>query len=373
MPSGSLLSDFSSCWQSADGQSRLVCGDSFGVLPLLPDGCIDCVWTDPPYFLSNGGFTLSAGRPASVNKGAWDKSQGQAGDYQFHHRWLSECYRVLKPTGAIWVSGTLHSYFHIGRAMQEVGFRLLNDIVWQKPAPPPNLSRRFFTHATELVLWATKARKGKERYTFNYHLMRTENGGKQMRNVWRFAPPTGQEKRFGKHPTQKPVALIERCLRASTAPAALILDPFAGSASTGVAAVLTGRRFLCIEQEQTYAQIGARRLDVSCLEYGAHMENKGALHPDLLPKRCPLCLKEDKVIRSGSNHGRSVRYRCKRCSRYFTLAPKQRGYAGKLKQQALLLSRKGKGVRAIGRRLRVHHQTVSNWLAAYQSSVPALR
>ncbi len=373
MPSDSLLSSFSSFWQAADGQSRLVCGDSFEVLSLLPEGCVDCVWTDPPYFLSNDGFTLSAGRPASVNKGAWDKSQGQAGDYEFHRRWLKECYRVLTPTGTIWVSGTLHSYFHVGRAMQEAGFRLLNDIVWQKPAPPPNLSRRFFTHATELVLWATKARKGKERYTFNYHLMRTENGGKQMRNVWRFAPPSGQEKRFGKHPTQKPVALIERCLRASTSPGALILDPFAGCASTGVAALFTGRRFLCIEKEPSFAMIGARRLDVSSLEQGIHMENKGALHPDLLIKRCPWCLEEDNVIRSGTNHGRSVRYRCKRCRRYFTLAPKQRGYADTLKLRALLLSRKGKGVRAIGRRLGVHHQTVSNWLAAYQASVPALR
>jgi transposase-like protein len=257
--------------------------------------------------------------------------------------------------------------------MQEVGFRLLNDIVWQKPAPPPNLSRRLFTHATELVLWATKARKGKERYTFNYQLMRTENGGKQMRNVWRFAPASGAEKRFGKHPTQKPVALIERCLRASTTPGSLVLDPFAGSVSTGVAALLTGRRFLCIEKAPTYAQIGARRLAVASLEQRVHLENKGALHADLLPKRCPACLREDRVIRSGTNHGRSVRYYCKRCQRYFTLAPKQRGYDGNLKQKAVLLARKGKGMRVIGRRLGVHHQTVSNWVAKYQASVPTLR
>ena len=146
--------------------------------------------------------------------------------------------------------------------MQQLGFRLLNDIVWEKPAPPPNLGCRCFTHSTEMLLWATKARKGsKDRYTFNYEAMKAENGGKQMKNVWRFSPPSRAEKALGKHPTQKPVALIDRCLRASTVAGDLVFDPFCGSGSTGVAALSIDRRFIGCEREETYAGLAGRRLN----------------------------------------------------------------------------------------------------------------
>jgi len=248
-------------WRSDDGESVLWLGDSLALLRAVPDESVDCVWTDPPYLLSNGGTTCVAGRRARVNKGAWDRSNGVDADHAFNRDWLAQCRRVLKPAGTIWVSGTLHVYLSVGMALQQLGFRLLNDIVWEKPNPPPNLGCRCFTHATEMVLWASKAPRGaKARYTFHYDAMRAENGGKQMKNVWRFAAPARAERAAGRHPTQKPLALVSRCLRASTHPGDLVLDPFAGSGTTGVAALGLGRRFLGMEREPDYAALAARRL-----------------------------------------------------------------------------------------------------------------
>ena len=171
----------------------------------LPDESFDCIWTDPPYFLSNDGTTCVAGRRESVNKGQWDKSQGFDEDHAFNLSWLEQCYRLLKPAGTIWVSGTHHIYLSVGVALQQLKFRLLNDIIWEKPNPPPNLGCRCFTHATEMILWATKAQKGsKHRYTFNYKDMKALNDDKQMKNVWRFKAPGNDEKRHGKHPRKNP-------------------------------------------------------------------------------------------------------------------------------------------------------------------------
>ena len=251
-------------WQSEDANSHLELGDSLGLMQALPADSVDCVWTDPPYLLSNDGITCVGGRMVKVNKGEWDRSRGIELDHEFNRTWLAACHRILKPGGSIWVSGTLHVYLSVGMAMQQIGFRILNDIVWEKPAPPPNLGCRCFTHSTEILLWATKAKKGgKDRHKFNYAAMKAENGGKQMKNVWRFAPPADDEKRLGKHPTQKPVALIARCLRATTDPGDLVLDPFAGSGSTGAAALKMGRHFIGYEQDKTYALLAARRLNAT--------------------------------------------------------------------------------------------------------------
>ena len=161
----------------------------------------------------------------------------------------------------MWVTGTLHVYLSVGMAMMQQGFRILNDIIWEKPNPPPNLGRRCFTHSTEVVLWATKAKKGsKHRYTFNYDAMREENDGKQMKSVWRFPAAGKDEKVYGKHPTQKPIALIDRCLRASTNPGDLVLDPFAGSGATGVAALKLDRQFIGCEQQDEFVELISRRL-----------------------------------------------------------------------------------------------------------------
>ncbi len=248
-------------WRSEDGESALYHADLVTVLDTLPDHSVDCIWTDPPYLLSNDGTTCRAGQREQVNKGEWDRSRGVGADHSHNLAWLDACRRVLKPAGTLWVSGTHHVYFSVGMALMELGFRIITDIVWEKPNPPPNLGCRCFTHATELLLWATPAPRGSsDRYTFNYQDMKLLNDGRQMKNVWRFPSPGAGEKTHGKHPTQKPLALIERCLLASTEPDDLVLDPFAGSGSTGVACLRAGRRFIGAEVEAEYAALAGRRL-----------------------------------------------------------------------------------------------------------------
>jgi site-specific DNA-methyltransferase (adenine-specific) len=145
-------------------------GDCLEILAAIPAGCVDLIFADPPYFLSNDGITCHAGKMVSVNKGAWDKSKGPDLDHEFNRAWLAACQRVLKPNGTIWVSGTSHVIHSVGFAMQQLGMKLLNDISWVKPNPPPNLSCRYFTHATETIIWAAKNKRS--RHTFNYQLMR---------------------------------------------------------------------------------------------------------------------------------------------------------------------------------------------------------
>ena len=236
----------------------IVEGNCLELLPQLDAETIDCIWADPPYFLSNGGSTCVSGKRAKVDKGGWDVSKGVLEDHQFNTQWLTECYRILKPTGTIWVSGTIHNYPSIAFAMQTIGFRILNDIVWEKPAPSPNLGCRCFTHSTEILLWASKGAKAK--HCFNYEEMKAENGDKQMKNVWRFSSPAKVEKQHGKHPTQKPIALVDRCLRASTNPGDSVLDPFAGSGTTGVAALRLKRKFLGIEMNPDFVKLANDRL-----------------------------------------------------------------------------------------------------------------
>jgi site-specific DNA-methyltransferase (adenine-specific) len=220
--------------------------------------CIDLIFADPPYFLSNDGITCHAGRMVSVNKGAWDKSRGPEENHQFILNWLAACQRVLKPNGSIWVSGTAHVIHSVGFAMQQLGFKLLNDISWVKPNPPPNLSCRYFTHATETIIWAAKSKKS--RHTFHYRLMKEHAGGKQMKSVWTIKPPEPAEKRFGKHPTQKPLALLERILLASSSPGDLVLDPFMGSGTSALAALRKSRRFVGIEIEDKWIDVTEKRI-----------------------------------------------------------------------------------------------------------------
>ena len=228
-----------------------------------PNGCFDMVFADPPYFLSNGGITCHAGKMVKVDKGAWDKSRGTELNHEFNLEWLKRCQKLLKPNGTLWVSGTMHAIYSIGFAMQQLGFKILNDIIWEKPNPPPNLARRYFTHSTETVLWAAKNLES--RHIFNYSEMKAANGGKQMKTVWRVPPPGFSEKTFGKHPTQKPVALVKMCIEASTNPGDLILDPFAGSSTTGVAALFSNRRFCGIESEKDFVELSIKRLDSAIL------------------------------------------------------------------------------------------------------------
>lgn len=168
-----------------------------------PNGRFDMIFADPPYFLSNGGITCHAGKMVKVDKGQWDKSNGPEMNHEFNTAWLSRCQKLLMPNGTLWVSGTQHVIHSIGYAMQQIGMKILNDITWEKPNPPPNLSCRYFTHSTETIIWAAKNEKSK--HCFNYDKMREINNGKQMKSVWTLTAPNGSEKEFGKHPTQKPI------------------------------------------------------------------------------------------------------------------------------------------------------------------------
>ncbi|HJQ30702.1 MAG TPA: site-specific DNA-methyltransferase [Pyrinomonadaceae bacterium] len=237
---------------------RLYRGDALELLKRAKGEHFDLIFADPPYFLSNGGITCHAGRMVSVNKGVWDKAATFEEIHEFNKLWLKECRRLLKPDGAIWVTGTAHNIYSVGFALQTLGFKILNDIAWYKVNPPPNLSCRYFTHATETILWAR--REPKSRHTFNYAEMKRENRGKQMQSLWHIKPPTPPEKRYGKHPTQKPEALLDRILRASTNPRDLVLDPFCGSGTTGVACARLGRRFVGIDLVGSYLDIAVARL-----------------------------------------------------------------------------------------------------------------
>ena len=196
-----------------NNSSQVVLGDSFKILSKMKSESVDMIFADPPYFLSNDGITCQGGKMVSVNKGKWDKlgdSTTEISDkHKFNRKWIKLSKKVLKPNGSIWVSGTLHNIYSIGLALEQEGFKIINNITWQKTNPPPNLACRCFTHSTETILWAQKADK-KSRHYFNYELMKEQNGGKQMKDVWTGSLTKPSEKKAGKHPTQKPEYLLER-------------------------------------------------------------------------------------------------------------------------------------------------------------------
>ena len=215
------------------------------------------IFADPPYFLSNDGISVQSGKMVSVNKGDWDKSQGFEKDNEFNYKWLKACQNHLTDNGSIWISGTFHNIFSVAQMLTELGFKILNCITWAKTNPPPNLSCRYFTHSTEFILWARKSKKSSHYY--NYDLMKQINGGTQMRDVWNLPAIAPWEKSCGKHPTQKPLALLTRIILASTQKNAWVLDPFTGSSTTGIAANLADRRFLGIDREEEFLTISKNR------------------------------------------------------------------------------------------------------------------
>ncbi len=242
--------------------------DSLEILERIPENSVDMIFADPPYMLSNDGFTCQNGRMVSVNKGKWDKSSGFEEDMKFHEAWISACRRVLKPEGTIWISGTYHSIYQCGFILQKLNFHMLNDITWFKPNAAPNLSCRFFTASHETVLWARKDKKGK--HTFNYEAMKLgdfpEDAMKkpevQMRSVWSIPTPPQSEKEFGKHPTQKPLALLKRIVAASTNPGDIIIDPFNGAGTTGIASMILGsRNYIGIELNREYCDLTVKRAE----------------------------------------------------------------------------------------------------------------
>ncbi|MBQ7551872.1 MAG: site-specific DNA-methyltransferase [Rickettsiales bacterium] len=248
--------------KNKDEENKLFIGDNIDILQELYDKngeFVDMIFADPPYFLSNDGFTCQNGKMVKVNKGDWDKSKGAEENHKYNLAWLSVCQKVLKRDGTIWISGTQHVIFDIGFALQQLGFKILNMITWEKPNPAPNLSCRYFTHSTELLIWASKSEKSK--HTFNYDAMRKENRGKQMKSVWTFTTPKNSEKTFGKHPTQKPVDLLNRIIKASTNEGDIVLDPFLGSGTTAVSCILNNRKYIGIEKEKEYFELAKKRVD----------------------------------------------------------------------------------------------------------------
>ena len=245
---------------------KLYHANSLDILNELPENSVDMIFADPPYFLSNGGFSVHAGKRVSVHKGDWDKSNGVNNDINFHLDWLGEAKRVLKPNGTIWVSGTYHSIYQCGYAIQKLGYHILNDISWFKPNASPNLSCRFFTASHETLIWARKDKKGK--HHFDYRLMKfgdwkddfLKKPDLQMRSVWSIYPPKKWEKTFGKHPTQKPIELLRRVILASTKKGDTIIDPFTGSSTTGIACeIVGGRKFIGIDMEKKYLDLSIKR------------------------------------------------------------------------------------------------------------------
>ena len=239
---------------------KLIKDDTFKVLKEFKEKTFDMIFADPPYFLSNNGITCSGGKMVSVNKGEWDKSLDIESKHSFNRKWINECYRVLKDDGTIWISGTLHNIYSIGMALEEEGFKIINNITWQKTNPPPNLACKTFTHSTETIIWARKDLK-KSKYTFNYNLMKELNDNKQMKDVWITSLTKPSEKKCGKHPTQKPLEILDKIILASTKENDLILDPFCGSSTTGISAVNLNRKYVGIDNEKEYIELSKKRYE----------------------------------------------------------------------------------------------------------------
>lgn len=259
-------------FKSNDKNFCLLYGDSIKLLPEF-EHKFDMVFADPPYFLSNNGLSIQSGKVVSVNKGNWDKSEGYNFVNDFNRKWLTLIRDKMKENATIWISGTYHNIFSIGQILSELNFKILNIITWQKNNPPPNFSCRYFTHSTELIIWARK--NTETPHYFNYELMKQINDGKQMKDVWMLPAIAKWEKNCGKHPTQKPLAVVARAIMASTQPNTWILDPFAGSSTTGIAANLLNRRYLGIDIESSYLSISKnRKLEIENTETKNLFTNK---------------------------------------------------------------------------------------------------
>nr|VFK56685.1 MAG: DNA modification methylase [Candidatus Kentron sp. TUN]VFK63403.1 MAG: DNA modification methylase [Candidatus Kentron sp. TUN] len=233
----------------------------------LPENSVDMIFADPPYFLSSGSFTCQSGKMVSVKKAEWDLSNGTTENLNFHRTWIEACKKILKPNGTIWISGTYHSIYQCGFALQFHNFHILNDIAWFKPNASPNLSCRFFTASHETLIWARKDKNAK--HTFHYEGMKNgrfpgdefKKPNLQMRSVWSVNTPKPAEKKFGKHPTQKPLELLKRIILVSTNPGDTVLDPFTGSSTTGLMAYATGRKFIGIDIEEQYLDLSVKRFE----------------------------------------------------------------------------------------------------------------
>ena len=249
-----------SFYKSTNNDFTLIKGDCVETLSKFKFG-FDMVFADPPYFLSSGGISYQSGKVVCVDKGDWDKPTTPEAMDAFNLRWLTSVREHMKENATIWISGTHHNIFSVQQQLLKLGFKILNVITWAKTNPPPNISCRYFTYSTEFIIWARKSPKVP--HYFNYDLMKELNDDKQMTDVWRLPAIAPWEKSCGKHPTQKPLGVLARLIQASTKPGAWILDPFSGSATTGIAANLLNRRYLGLEIEDDFlAMSKARREEI---------------------------------------------------------------------------------------------------------------
>ncbi len=252
-------------------QSLLLKGDSLKIMPQIKEKSIDVIFADPPYFLSSGGISVQSGKMVSVNKGDWDKSLSIQDKLSFHQTWIKEARKVLKDDGTIWISSTFHSVYAIGVALELEGFSIINNVIWRKTNPAPNISGRAFTHSTETVIWARKQHtpKKKGKHFFAYDEMKKYNHGKQLKDFWDLndtnvvfesGTTPKREKTHGKHPTQKPISLLQRIIEASTTEGQIILDPFAGSGTTLIVSNQLKRYAIGIELDDIYLDLAKKRI-----------------------------------------------------------------------------------------------------------------
>ena len=243
-------------YQSSDNQFYLYQGDTIQVMCQL-DQQVDMIFADPPYFLSNGGKKIQGTQMVSVDKGSWDKLDSLEQINSFNRKWIDACKALLKDNGTIWVCGTFHKIYSVEMWVKEAGFKIINIITWQKSDPTPTWGDLHFNFSSEYIIWARK--NPKSRHYFNFELMKQMNGGVLMPDVWKLPTVGMWEKTCGKHPTQKPLRLLYRIILASTQIGETILDPFAGSCTTGIAANLLDRKFIGIDQSEEYLNLGIRR------------------------------------------------------------------------------------------------------------------
>jgi DNA modification methylase len=244
--------------------NQILHGDCLKHLKTLPNASVDLVFADPPYNLqlSNDLWRPDMTKVDAVDD-AWDRFESLSAYDAFTRAWLAECQRILKPTGTLWVIGTYHNIYRVGAQLMDLGYWILNEVIWHKTNPMPQFRGVRFTNAHETLIWAKPAREG--RYTFNYHAMKHLNGGKQMRSTWALPICNGKERirENGEkaHSTQKPEALLERVLLASSNPGDIVLDPFFGSGTTGAVAKRLQRHWIGIERESAYVRIATRRIE----------------------------------------------------------------------------------------------------------------
>ncbi|MBR1903201.1 MAG: site-specific DNA-methyltransferase [Bacteroidaceae bacterium] len=279
-----------SYYKSPNNDFTLIQGDCVKTLSKFKFG-FDMVFADPPYFLSGGGISYQSGHVVCVDKGEWDKPTTPEEMDAFNLKWLAACRDHMKNNATIWISGTHHNIFSVQQQLLKLGFKILNVITWVKTNPPPNISCRYFTYSTEFIIWARKSQKVAHYY--NYELMKQLNGDKQMTDVWQLPAIGRWEKSCGKHPTQKPLGVLARIIQASTQPDAWILDPFSGSATTGIAASLLGRRYLGLEMEDVFlAMSKARREEIESDAIRRNYLNRLAKAKIIMPQD-DSCIAED--------------------------------------------------------------------------------